>query len=68
MQTQDMQLRKKVARLEASKRYWRGIGSNQNFIEEKDIRSQLSAADRKPSMQILSVERFGRKCREWKLK
>jgi hypothetical protein len=64
MQTQVMQLRKKVASLEKSKRYWRGIGSNQNVTEEKDMRSQLSAADRKPSMQLLSVERFGRKCRD----
>ena len=45
LQSQVSQLRKKVSSAEEAERYWRVMGDNQKDAE-KDLRSQLSAADR----------------------
>jgi hypothetical protein len=45
MQTQVGQLRKKVASMEETERYWRGTIKSQK-VTKKDVRWQLSAMDR----------------------
>jgi hypothetical protein len=45
MHTQSSQLRKKVANVEKSERYLRGMVNSQK-VTEKDLLSRLSAADR----------------------